>query len=377
MKSLQCFIVLSLICLTGCATGEFIKAVPPEPLKEYIGDFPSLTDSEKNGLLENSIWDATDKSIRLEGRCYSKKGTNAHYKHCFEMQGDYLVRVDHSKGRGNGGPYGIFAVDKGMRAFINEVSPRITARTKSVFSKFSAFKPEYLKHLSLRDKKFSNVDIEVTTDVPRLKAFDLSVFKKSIRLEKSNKSPLNAFYAIYEGMDIGRPKEASDRVMVKVSADEYQGRYQLRYRLSPRFIPYKKISPQVKKVITNLKFNFVPALHKMGDSNLMVQIENGEKVTLTNLSNQFIEVKAITFYYADSIYSDLELGQRVKGIPPMSSLSYDSEALLSWRRPKYLPIRSKNDKHNFGISVAYNISGSTASKNLYAVKKYSLKQLLK
>ena len=100
----------------------------------------------------------------------------------------------------------------------------------------------------------------------------------------------------------------------------------------------------------------------LSDNNIKIEVINDYIYSISNLTTQFIEVKTISFYYKEGIYSIDNIN-----LPPKSS----KEVPFNDSRTRGI---NANELVNFGFAINYLLNGK--SIDLYKVKQYPIVEFI-
>ena len=135
---------------------------------------------------------------------------------------------------------------------------------------------------------------------------------------------------------------------------------------------YHSIPSQINVHITNYKVIPIPQIYEIEDQNIKLQAvyTSGSlaMIELSNLTNDYIQVDAISGYYDGKIANNIL--KKAMMLPPQSITS----AAYPLHLEKF-PLQNSSDQYvdcgqevNYGYSVRYKLSGSGNTNSLYKVK---------
>jgi len=128
--------------------------------------------------------------------------------------------------------------------------------------------------------------------------------------------------------------------------------------------------------IVGKKFTSIyPKTLKASDNNFEI-VQSGSEFKLTNFSNHFMEIKAISCYYQDKVFTkeiNLTLAPRShQKLYPKEIGNIINDHL--WIEADLAKLKKTNIK--FGVSGLYKISGNSQDKSVYFENSYNLASLL-
>lgn len=127
--------------------------------------------------------------------------------------------------------------------------------------------------------------------------------------------------------------------------------------------PSEDIKDEAQKHLENIRYTNGKILEFiLSDKNLMLKVIDNENYLITNLTNQYINVKVVSFYYGDIVNN---LNNTI--IAPNSSIKIKFNNT-------FMEIRNNLKIVNFGFGLYYEIEGKT--NYLYKINQYRLVDLL-
>lgn len=139
---------------------------------------------------------------------------------------------------------------------------------------------------------------------------------------------------------------------------------------------YEITNPIIYEINSDIKFNFLPKDFYTENEDIKVHVSSDYYIyfTLTNKTNDFIEIKNISLYWDKNINSlSIEKNlppQAVSKVGEMNILQIKNQAPY---KTKYKVIKNLNESTNFGVAIQYEISNK--KKNLYKTKTFTVKDL--
>lgn len=141
---------------------------------------------------------------------------------------------------------------------------------------------------------------------------------------------------------------------------------------------YELSNPIVYEVNSDIKFNFLPKNFYTENKDLKVHVSSDYDIifTISNKTNEFVEIKNVSLYWDSKINSmptkETLPPQSISKVAKMNILQIEDKPTY---QIKYKNIKSLNDSTKFGVAVQYVISNK--KQNLYKTKTFTVSDLYK
>jgi hypothetical protein len=131
-------------------------------------------------------------------------------------------------------------------------------------------------------------------------------------------------------------------------------------------IEFRQYSANDVKV-TGKHYNFIPSSYSMFDKSISVDV-NGDTMTFTNKTGNFINVESVTTYYNGDVEG---LKDTQVMLAPHSKVKYNLSSYKCYEKP-YLVVKNNAMKVDFGFAISYYNQDTNHRTSLYKTTNYSM-----
>ena len=171
-------------------------------------------------------------------------------------------------------------------------------------------------------------------------------------------------------------------IYIKLRLNEKEKRFKFKYNINPYICSKECKNPIIE--IKKIYFNYLPNKFIIKDKNLLINIQTknihqnkksiygySNKIKISNNTTHFIIINAIAGYYNNKVIENL-LNENII-IPPKSyKLIENNWDLINFPNKKYILVKNRNQKVNYGFSIAYKIQQLNILNNIYFTKDYTI-----
>jgi len=371
-----------IITLSGCGAN-------PKP-KQITGlKNSSLTKKEKieilNIVLKNNLISIKPSyygiylnhhySFSLNNQCYSLKESyttrhNDHYNnnfnYCFYIN-DNIIRTRYSAKCGTRYHSTSECQDPDFIDYMNDISNDLKSLYNKKAASYIIKKPLYEQYKNELIKKIS--DTKVTT-IDKTNILSSKIMQK---INNSNQKKLHSYF----------PSSAINAYKKRMSKNDYRIVYNNPIKILDRYlIVYKQDSfentfdkspENISLNIEKISFNYLPEIVNAKNKELSVELNpnsslSNENITLSNLTNSYINVNTISFYYGEDIFT-----QNINIKLPPQGVMKTTLLILKMQKNKFLPLNSVKQKVNLGLAVEYTNLKYNKQNSILELKKVSHK----
>ena len=371
--------LISILFIVGCGN-------PPQPYSKNIeNNYPDISLKEKQEILNflvtlNTIppfYTKNDGCIYFNDAWYSFKYINK-FRNCFIIKSNKIIRVDKSRcsndyGR-HFGPYCDYIGGRSDKysSFINKIQQHLYLDFIKQLKSYSIFKRTCIRMIKEREKKFKQIKIHILDTTKLLPSNIINNIKAEVYLPEI--SCLKEYLNTLTLRTLNKNKERIP-ICLRIDNPYYVDRY-LVYLNKDRVCKFYQNFPNLYKIfIKSVKFNFLPNKFIAKNKDIEVIIDNDEKqLTIYNDSDQFIEVNSIVLYYGNIVSSRIFPFNRDSThlklkVPPKSFISKK----IDFPRIKFIKLKTKEQMHQYGVSISYKKFNENIMRTLFEVKNFSIK----
>jgi hypothetical protein len=124
-------------------------------------------------------------------------------------------------------------------------------------------------------------------------------------------------------------------------------------------------SKKVGYIIHGIKINTRPDKYLITDKTISIRVEDGNKLKITNLTNDFINIVSLAEYYGENIYS-----QESFSVPPQGV------STKQLRVPETIQFKSLDDELLYGFAVQYSLPNNSKQFSFFKTNKYKVSDLI-
>lgn len=380
--------------LTGCGS-----VPPPQPYNIKVQANEKLSQTEKQELLNKALEDIKG-AYNISGNClsYTKKwtwGRKSYYDRkdvCYTISDDDTINQTNSgrTNNANGKAESTYQSD-------DEIEFKTFIETIQSTGKITE---QYLNNVALYIDYKKKFNIHLQEQLNIANKLGCQLFDKTKILNKSEIIQLS-------DCEISKPKENVSPIQSFIKYEDIKKKLKLSAYLKNTTLDKRmKITFDKTKIdyssamtsnkfefnVNNIAFNYLPNTYVSSDNNIEIQVFNNnensydstiKEIKLTNKTKEFIELDTIAGYYGSDVVDNILYihdNKKVR-IPPESVITFNvgekyKYSINDFPSKKVLNVDSRNQKVNYGFSVAYKMINQNMIKNVYDVKKYTIDDLL-
>ncbi len=142
--------------------------------------------------------------------------------------------------------------------------------------------------------------------------------------------------------------------------------YAIRYIKNPSEV----LKIEASKNVKNLKTKYKIRDYTLADKNIRIEIINDNKFSISNLTNNFIYINILSFYYGEYGGKDINSIGNIN-LPPKSNQEISFYGSFGSEEATY----KNGPKVDFGFTVNYMLNGKNI--DVYGVNKYFISEFIK
>jgi len=316
-------------------------------------------------------------SFRLNNQCYSLKEDyrtrhNDHYNnsfnYCFYIN-DNIIRTRYSAKCGTRYHSTSKCQDPDFIDYMNDISNGLKSLYNKKAASYITKKPLYEQYKKELTKKIS--DTKVTT-IDKTNILSSEIMQR-IKTSNSNQKKLHSYFPSSAISAYEKNMTKNDYIIEYKNPIKALDRYLIVYKQDSFANTFDKSPKDISLHIEKISFNYLPEIVNAKNKELSVELNpnsslSNKNITLSNLTNSYINVNTISFYYGEDIFT-----QNINIKLPPQGVMKTTLLILKMQKNKFLPLNSVKQKVNLGLAVEYTNLKYNKQNSILELKKVSHK----
>jgi len=368
--------------LTSCAGSS------PTILSEYKKPLPktNLSQQEKKDIFHRYVpRPCTEEEIKIRFT-----GVQSNNKICYSVDDSFIIRKNFSKSY----DYGAILKGRFVSSGYPYYSDRFLSKLKATEDHLNKFDIEVLKVHDFKQKVFPslnnkqekvsklyseynddfvlwarNIQILIKNRNGILPENIVDGFVQGMRIKKSVRDiSKNTAYDFYLNKNLEKildetlrnPSRLKNNFYLHIDSTlEYFGKYRVMLRNKNKSASFADAPKAVSFTPYKIMHDFIPSKFNAANKDIKARL-SGNKLTLTNIRKNFIEINTLSIYYNGDIYTK----DKQVILPPDSKTTLDLINYKPFQKP-YIKVTSPLQEVSFGLAVNYKVTDKDKSGSLY------------
>jgi len=290
------------------------------------------------------------------------------FNYCFNLKNNIITTKYRAKCSTSRNSYS----DCQQEDFMNDMN-NISLNLKSMYNNevvsYTKFKPLHEQYIKDLTKKISETKI---TTIDKTNILSSEIMQR-IKTSNSNQKKLHSYFPNSAISAYKKNMTKNDYIIEYKNPIKALDRYLIVYKQDSFENPFDKSPKDISLNIEKISFNYLPEIVNAKNKELSVELNpnsslSNENIALTNLTNSYINVNTISFYYGEDIFT-----QKINIKLPPQGVIKTTLLIGKIQKNKFLPLNSVKQKVNLGLAVEYTNLKYNKQNSILELKKVSHK----